>query len=114
MIWFVYFFLQAEDFIRDVAVTGVQTCALPICGMVFGDVGSTKRWTRDPRVEVHGPGYSKVVVGPDAADDWRSHVDTIARSEERRVGKCVDLGGLRWSRLVMKYVSKTGINECVT
>src|SRR2546429_6734694 len=26
------FFFQAEDGIRDVAVTGVQTCALPICG----------------------------------------------------------------------------------
>src|SRR2546429_3427177 len=26
----VFFFLQAEDGIRDVAVTGVQTCALPI------------------------------------------------------------------------------------
>src|SRR5216684_6116322 len=25
------FFVQAEDGIRDVAVTGVQTCALPIC-----------------------------------------------------------------------------------
>src|SRR5687768_18556100 len=28
----VFFFFQAEDGIRDVAVTGVQTCALPICG----------------------------------------------------------------------------------
>src|SRR2546429_1827659 len=27
----VFFFFQAEDGIRDVAVTGVQTCALPIC-----------------------------------------------------------------------------------
>src|SRR2546429_2733510 len=27
---FVFFFVQAEDGIRDVAVTGVQTCALPI------------------------------------------------------------------------------------
>ena len=27
---FVVFFFQAEDGIRDVAVTGVQTCALPI------------------------------------------------------------------------------------
>src|SRR5205809_8050940 len=26
-----YFFFQAEDGIRDVAVTGVKTCALPIC-----------------------------------------------------------------------------------
>src|SRR3989449_5954162 len=30
-VWF-FFFFQAEDGIRDVAVTGVQTCALPISG----------------------------------------------------------------------------------
>src|SRR3712207_2722926 len=29
------FFLQAEDSIRDIGVTGVQTCALPICGYVY-------------------------------------------------------------------------------
>src|SRR5205809_5519846 len=29
---FCFFFFQAEDGIRDVAVTGVQTCALPIFG----------------------------------------------------------------------------------
>src|SRR6266850_5982167 len=30
VIWF-FFFFQAEDGIRDYKVTGVQTCALPIC-----------------------------------------------------------------------------------
>src|SRR2546422_10370288 len=30
MIYSCFFFFQAEDGIRDVAVTGVQTCALPI------------------------------------------------------------------------------------
>src|SRR5579875_3558213 len=29
-----FFFFQAEDGIRDHCVTGVQTCALPICGPV--------------------------------------------------------------------------------
>src|SRR5207253_5799168 len=29
---FFFFFFQAEDGIRDGHVTGVQTCALPICG----------------------------------------------------------------------------------
>src|SRR3712207_7558469 len=29
----VFFFFQAEDGIRDIGVTGVQTCALPICSM---------------------------------------------------------------------------------
>src|SRR2546421_4774524 len=28
--WFFFFFFQAEDGIRDLIVTGVQTCALPI------------------------------------------------------------------------------------
>ena len=28
--WFIFFFFQAEDGIRDIGVTGVQTCALPI------------------------------------------------------------------------------------
>src|SRR5256885_12262392 len=28
--WYVFFFFQAEDGIRDYKVTGVQTCALPI------------------------------------------------------------------------------------
>src|SRR5256886_7420338 len=28
---FLFFFFQAEDGIRDLTVTGVQTCALPIC-----------------------------------------------------------------------------------
>src|SRR5229473_5871925 len=31
MYWRVVFFFQAEDGIRDKLVTGVQTCALPIC-----------------------------------------------------------------------------------
>src|SRR6478609_11332786 len=32
MFLFFFFFFQAEDGIRDKLVTGVQTCALPICG----------------------------------------------------------------------------------
>src|SRR2546430_7802883 len=38
-----FFFFQAEDGIRDLTVTGVQTCALPICGDVRpGDVGAAR------------------------------------------------------------------------
>src|SRR6266550_7308841 len=35
--YLIFFFFQAEDGIRDVAVTGVQTCALPICTLAVGD-----------------------------------------------------------------------------
>src|SRR2546422_7672336 len=40
-IFFFFFFFQAEDGIRDVAVTGVQTCALPIFFSVIGGHGGT-------------------------------------------------------------------------
>src|SRR2546430_5929847 len=34
-LWYAFFFFQAEDGIRDLTVTGVQTCALPISIAVF-------------------------------------------------------------------------------
>jgi hypothetical protein len=64
-------------------------------GMVFGDVASTKRWQSDPRVEVHGPGYSKVVIGPDMADDWERYLDVIAESIASNGGRsCVNASGV--------------------
>src|SRR5947209_8473617 len=33
---YLFFFFQAEDGIRDIGVTGVQTCALPICSKRLG------------------------------------------------------------------------------
>src|SRR3989449_4339013 len=58
----VFFFFQAEDGIRDVAVTGVQTCALPISSWIFrgdhdlerrqsGDPGSSGGWQRSGDAE---------------------------------------------------------------
>src|SRR2546429_6944015 len=40
----VYFFFQAEDGIRDVAVTGVQTCALPISSSCTKAASSSIQW----------------------------------------------------------------------
>jgi acyl-CoA reductase-like NAD-dependent aldehyde dehydrogenase len=60
-------------------------------GMVFGDVGSTKIWANDPRVEVHGPGFSKVVIGEDCADDWEKYLDVMATSIAANSGRsCVN------------------------
>src|SRR5256884_5334875 len=43
MLYICFFFFQAEDGIRDVAVTGVQTCALPIlCDCQSGDTVARK------------------------------------------------------------------------
>src|SRR5688572_32652922 len=60
------FFFQAEDGIRDLTVTGVQTCALPIC---------VARYFPGRRVA----GRDRPLGGVESRER--------CRSEERRVGK---------------------------
>jgi acyl-CoA reductase-like NAD-dependent aldehyde dehydrogenase len=64
-------------------------------GMVFGDVGSTKVWANDPRIEVHGPGYSKLVIGADEADNWEQYLDVMTASIVQNGGRsCVNASGV--------------------
>jgi len=64
-------------------------------GMVFGDVSSTRVWANDPRVEVHGPGYSKIVIGEDCADDWEKYLDAMVESIAANSGRsCVNASGV--------------------
>lgn len=64
-------------------------------GMVFGDVSSTKIWANDSRVEVHGPGYSKLVLGDDEADNWEKYIDVMAASIVENGGRsCVNASGV--------------------
>jgi acyl-CoA reductase-like NAD-dependent aldehyde dehydrogenase len=64
-------------------------------GIVFGDVASTARWRSDPRIEVHGPGYSKVVLGPGEAEQWPRHLDLMVASVLENAGRsCVNASGV--------------------
>src|SRR5579885_3711098 len=80
--YLVFFFFQAEDGIRDRNGTGVQTCALPICAI-----------------------FNQKQIMP-AADIGNGRKVAGMRSEERRVGKSVDLGGRR----IIKKKKKTKKN----
>src|SRR5205085_3550302 len=88
---FFFFFFQAEDGIRDLTVTGVQTCALPI----------SEREVRVGRIEIRavcadrahlfvecgtGTYIRSIVRDLGEALGCGAHV-TQLRSEERRVGK---------------------------
>src|SRR3712207_6899847 len=91
-----FFFFQAEDGIRDIGVTGVQTCALPICGQA-----GAARVTRAGQVVVlRGEGGvdapQEPRIGAAARDLERGDrvQRRLRRSEEGGVGK---EGRSRWS-----------------
>lgn len=64
-------------------------------GMVFGDVSTTRIYANDPRVELHGPGWSKVVIGEDLIDRWPEFIDVIAASIAENSGRsCVNASGV--------------------
>src|SRR5688572_31357527 len=77
---FFFFFFQAEDGIRDLTVTGVQTCALPIYSARHPD-----RAQRPDSSPPSPPTYSPPHPSPKALK--RSSAHRGQRSEERRVGK---------------------------
>src|SRR5205809_3408456 len=86
-----FFFFQAEDGIRDVAVTGVQTCALPISTFCSSSLSSPLI-----RVEAHSSHvwWCRSGAGCFFRYSWSLAMPSF-RSEERRVGKeCRSRGGL--------------------
>ena len=63
------------------------------CGrsLLFGDSSTTSVWANDPRIELHGPGYSKVIIGEDCIDDWEQYLDLLIASIADNGGRsCVN------------------------
>src|SRR2546425_5090867 len=85
---FVFFFFQAEDGIRDKLVTGVQTCALPICFRLARGRDLLRQRLVARGVTPTAAALSAVLAeSVAAAAPTPLTVRTLARSEERRVGK---------------------------
>src|SRR3712207_6905025 len=81
-----FFFFQAEDGIRDIGVTGVQTCALPICAVAGPlEEGPLARAVVPHHGQAAGADVESVLLlERDPAPAGR---ERRGRSEERRVGK---------------------------
>lgn len=61
---------------------------LKSCGraLIFGDKSTTSLYANNPNIQVHGPGYSKILIGEDEAERWPEFIDMI-------VGAISDNGG---------------------
>src|SRR3712207_8244158 len=79
------FFFQAEDGIRYIGVTGVQTCALPIYPVKLLQPRCVKKRTALPWCVTMAPGFVRLALLGTMLPGLFSHL--LWRSEERRVGK---------------------------
>src|SRR3989449_3233931 len=109
-----FFFFQAEDGIRDVAVTGVQTCALPISfktggtGLdshvdmsVNGNGSNTNLWTVD--------GVNNMDVGSNATLLVFPSIDSIREFRVERNSFSAEYGQAQGA--VINLITKSGGNQ---
>ena len=46
-------------------------------------------------MQVHGPGYSKILLGADAVDRWKDHLDLLVTSVLDNGGRsCINASGI--------------------
>src|SRR5713226_4295694 len=66
---------------------------------IFGSTETVKRYEGNPRVQVHGPGFSKVLLGDAAADNWEKYINLIAEGDFINNGRgCINCSAIWASR----------------
>ncbi len=63
--------------------------------LIFGGTPTVERYKGNPGVQVHGPGFSKILIGDDVADEWEKHLDLMAESVAINSGRgCINCSGI--------------------
>lgn len=67
--------------------------------MIFGGTPTVERYHGNPKVQAHGPGFSKILLADDVVDDWEQYVDLMAESIYINSGRgCINCSGVWASR----------------
>jgi acyl-CoA reductase-like NAD-dependent aldehyde dehydrogenase len=67
--------------------------------MIFGGTATVERYKGDRRVQVHGPGFSKILLGDDVVDQWEKYLDVMVESVFANSGRgCINCSGIWASR----------------
>ena len=67
--------------------------------MIFGGLPTVERYHGNPRVQVHGPGFSKIILGDDEVDNWEQYLDLMVDSVLINSGRsCISCSGIWASR----------------
>jgi acyl-CoA reductase-like NAD-dependent aldehyde dehydrogenase len=79
----------------------VGAAVLDGCGrsLIFGGTPTVDRYRGNPRVQAHGPGFSKILIGDDQVDHWEKYLDIMVDSVFANSGRgCINCSGIWASR----------------
>ncbi|MGB2717870.1 MAG: aldehyde dehydrogenase family protein [Vicinamibacterales bacterium] len=79
----------------------VGAAVLESCGrsLIFGGTATVDRYRGNPRVQAHGPGFSKIIFGDDQVDQWEHYLDLMVESVFANSGRgCINCSGIWASR----------------
>lgn len=63
--------------------------------MFFGDQASVQAWAKDGRVQIHGPGWSKIIIGQDKIAEWEKYIELMATAVVENGGRsCLNASGV--------------------
>jgi acyl-CoA reductase-like NAD-dependent aldehyde dehydrogenase len=81
--------------------TDVGASILAACkrSMIFGSAKTVEQYRGNPGVQVHGPGFSKILIGDDMVDRWEDHLDMMVESVAINGGRgCINCSAIWASR----------------
>lgn len=71
--------------------------------LIFGGTATVEQYKGNPRVQAHGPGFSKILIGDDKVDQWEKYLDLMADSVFMNSGRgCINCSGIWASRHTQK------------
>src|SRR6188472_1047932 len=80
----------------DVGAAVLASCER---SLVFGGQPTVDRYRGNPKVQAHGPGFSKILLGDDEVDRWESYLDVMVESVYANSGRgCINCSGIWASR----------------
>ena len=90
---------QAMAIYPGAAEAGAAVLAHCPRNLIFGSTATVERYRGSPNVRVHGPGFSKILLGDDEVDDWEKAVDLMVASVLTNSGRgCINCSGIWASR----------------
>jgi acyl-CoA reductase-like NAD-dependent aldehyde dehydrogenase len=80
----------------DVGAAVLDSCSR---SLIFGGTATVDRYRGNPRVQAHGPGFSKILLGDDQVDNWEKYLDIMVESVSINSGRgCINCSGIWASR----------------